>query len=187
MKTCLTFLLLISFFTKGVSQNCEIDFSEDKFTKDKTAYFDLQGYEGNSSSKPFVRLTIHVSGSESYQKDNLRIELSAGTGKRDELINSDSWRDYSSLTLKYITEERNNLLLYFLFEDGKSFYLMGSSQVVYDNSVWMKKSLQQDLLEYFKTKKVTDIRFKYNFVQGDYHLPDTKQGYFKQLMTCLNW
>jgi hypothetical protein len=187
MKLCLTFLLFISFLTKGLSQNCEIDFSEDKFTKDKKDYFDLDGYEGNSSIKPFVRLTIHVSGSESYQNNNLRIELSAGTGKRDELLNNDRWRDYSSLTLQYVGQKENTLLLYFLFEDGKSLYLMGSSEVVYGNSVYMVKSVQQEILQYFKTKKVTDIRFIYNSVQGDYHLPDSRQDYFKQLMTCLNW
>lgn len=187
MKRFLTFLLFISILTKGLSQNCEIDFSEDKFTKDKKDYFDLDGLENNSSIKPFVRLTIHISGLENYQKDNLRIELSAGTGKKDDLFIGNKWRDYSSLTSKYLSQENNNLLLYFLFEDGKSFYLMGSSQVVYGNSVYMKKSVQQDLLQYFKTKKVTDIRFIFNSIQGDYQIPDSKQGYFKQLMRCLNW
>lgn len=183
MRLCLTLLLFISILNKGLSQNCEISFSEDKFTKDKKDYFYLDGIEDYSSIKPFVQLTVHVSGDENYQKDNLRIELSAGTGKKDFL----GIRDYTSLTLQFVGQKENNLLLYFLFEDGKSLYLMGDSHVVYGNSVYMVKSAQPEILQYFKTKRVTDIRFIFNTVQGDYTLPVSKQNYFKQLMACINW
>jgi hypothetical protein len=165
------------------SQKCDLNFTIDKFTKDKKINFTLDGDENSIYTQPFIQLTIHISGNEDYQRENLRIQLSAGTGKSDFI----GIRDYSSLTTQFAAQENNSLQLYFLFEDGKSIYLMGSSQVVFGNSVYMIKSKQQELLHYFKTKRVTDIRFIYNTIQADYKLPEKKQDFFKRVMTCINW
>jgi len=179
MRLLFSFLLLF-ISINSISQNCDNLFSEDKFTKDKKAYFYMDGIDGY---KPYAKLTIEVSGNKSYSNENIAIELSAGTGKKDEI----GLRDYTSVTLKYVSQKDNNLMLYFLFEDGKSLYLMGSSQVVYGNAVYFNKTASSELVSYLKTKKVTDIRFIFNDTQNDYHIPDDNQDFFKELMKCINW
>lgn len=186
MRTLYVLILLLTSFSL-FSQDCEKLFSEDKFTKDKKAYFFIEGVE---NYKPFIQLTVEVSGNKSYSDENISIVLAAGTGK----TNTFGLKDYSSLTLKYVGNEKNNMLLYFLFDDGKSFYLTGSSNVVYDNSVYFNKKANSELLSSIKTRKLTDIRFSFNDIQGDYKIPavnkelsSSNQDFFMNIIKCINW
>jgi hypothetical protein len=180
MKNLLT-VILFFLTTCAFSQNCDEITSEDKFTKDKEARFLLDGIK---DLKPYVMLNIRVDGR--YPKSGFRIECNAGTGEEDKL----GTKDYMSKTLKYAGREENTIMLYFLFEDGKSIYLISSKNVAYSNGVFFDTKENAELLTYFKSKKVTDIRLVFNDIQADYTLPTSSkynQEYFKKLVDCLGW
>lgn len=176
---CLLFTTLNSF-----SQNCNDIFLEDKFSKDKEADFFLPGIAGYT---PFIHLKFEVSGDKSYSDEQISIVLYAGTGKKDLL----GMPDYMSLTE---IKERGDLLLYFLFEDGKSFYISNNKRYSYPSSIELNKKANAELISYFKSKRVTDLRFVLNSVHGDYRIPlvnkddlNSNQYFFMNLIKCLNW
>lgn len=178
MKYLVTVPLFMVICLSSFGQDCSEIFNEDKFTKDKTSSVFFKGVE---DVKPFIRLEAIILKDF---PDYIRIQLHAGDGKKNQF----GFEDYENLTSEYESNERNSISLYLLFEDDKSFQLFPGVNVIYNNSVAILKSeIGADLLSHLKNKKVTDIRFEFNSIRGDYSVPASQQSYFIQMMQCLKW
>ncbi|WP_346320311.1 hypothetical protein [Chitinophaga sp. YIM B06452] len=178
MKCIVLIHLFIIPYLGSFGQDCSRLFEVDKFTKDKTSNLFLKGIE---DIKPFVRLELNIgNGYPNY----IRIQLHAGDGKKNQF----GLEEYDNLTRKYISNERNSISLYLLFEDDKSFQLFRGEYMMYSNSVSLNKSeINADFLAHLKNKRVTDIRFEFNNIRGDFSIPDSQQNYFIQITQCLKW
>ncbi len=178
IKLFYTLFLLSSFC---YSQNCKEYITEDKFTKEKQNKIYIDG----DYSTPYIILTVKIRNSN---QKHIEIQMQAGDGKKD----SYGFPNYDNLTLKYVDKD-NAQQLYFLFDDSKSFLVSSPGNIKYGQSVYIVESENPELFMHLKNNNLTDIRFVFNYIKGDYSINKTykqnhiSQDYFKILFSCLNW
>lgn len=199
MKSLLTFLFLFLFFDCSgqrtrlltpfsFNKDCDIPFVDDKYINQKNIFFYIDGIE---NSKPYVEIILHIFNIKEISDTLISLEVSAGMGTK----NSDSTRDYSSLTKNILSIDIHNFGLYFVFEDRKSFHLTSGPDVKYHgNIVYLNKIKDAQLVTYFKTVKLTNILFEFNEILENYSIPTyntehliSDQSFFRKVVNCIRW
>ena len=180
--------LAINSVTKA--QNCSTFFSTDKFTKERKTDFYFDGY---APIQTFVRLTFKFTKEEIETKNSFTVECTAGTGKK---INNGFFevRDYESLTKNYLTTPKNYISITFLFDDETTITIHSQPNCMYCNTAYFDSKETPSLIEKFKNHKLTDIRFGFNALNGDFSIPVSNsenpystQTFGQTMISCLGW